>query len=190
MDKKTTIFVLLVSLLSTGLLKGQAGDNCVVNTILSGYSARMFTSEPVSDNAIDLILKCGIKAPSARNSQLWKFTVVRDTGLIKELIPKITPGNVLIVVSGLDPNPDGINVYFDCALATENMFVAAQGLGLGGHIYTGPVKSINETKLKLLELPEGYKVISILRVGNIDSKIDAVSAASARKSPAEVVNYK
>jgi nitroreductase len=190
MNNKNVLSVILVSLLSTAILRGQASDNCVINTILSGYSVRMFTSEPVSDADIDLIIKCGIKAPSARNSQLWKFTVVKDTALINELIPKITPGNVLIVISGLDPNPDGINVYFDCALATENMFIAAQGLGLGGHIYTGPVKNINATKLNLLELPEGYKVISVLRIGTVDSNVDAVSSASARKAPEEIVNYK
>jgi nitroreductase len=190
MNNKNVLTVLLVLLLSAGMTKAQNSGKGLIDVILSGYSVKMFTSEPVSDNDIDLILKCGIKAPSARNSQLWKFTVVKDTTLIDELIPKITRGNILIVVSGLDPNPDGINVYFDCALATENMFIAAQSLGLGGHIYTGPVKNINATKLKLLELPEGYKVISVLRVGTVDRNVDAVTSASARKASEEIVNYK
>jgi hypothetical protein len=32
--------------------------------------------------------------------------------------------------------------------------------------------------------------VTVLRIGNIDKNVDAVSAASARKKPEEVVNYK
>ena len=110
--------------------------------------------EPVTDSQIDLILKCGMKAPSARNSQLWKFTVVKDKTLIGKIIPDVTPGNILIVVSGQESNKAGINVGFDCALATENMFIAAQALGLGGHIYGGPVNNVNSTLKPDLGIPE------------------------------------
>ena len=143
---KAFISVFLVLSLATGMISGQTTGNSVIDVILSGYTARKFTSEPVSDSNIDLILKCGLKAPSARNSQLWKFTVVKDSALIGEIIPNSTAGNILIVVSGQEPVQQGMNVDFDCALATENMFVAAQSLGLGAHIYTGPVNNINLTK--------------------------------------------
>ncbi len=137
MNKKTVMSVLLVLYLGTGILKGQAAGNCVTDVITSGYTARMFTSDPVTDSQIDLILKCGLKAPSARNSQLWKFTVVKDNALIAGIVRNPTPGNILIIVSGAEAGQQGINVDFDCALTTENMFIAAQSLGLGAHIYTG-----------------------------------------------------
>jgi hypothetical protein len=38
--------------------------------------------------------------------------------------------------------------------------------------------------------PAGYKIVVILRIGNIDKSVDAVSAASARKKAEEIVNYK
>jgi nitroreductase len=70
------------------------------------------------------------------------------------------------------------------------MYIAAQSLGLGAHIYTGPVGNINSTRKQALAIPEGYRVISVLRVGNIDKNIDAVSSASPRKKLEEIVNYK
>jgi nitroreductase len=190
MKRKVIISVFLVLSLATGMISGQTTGNSVIDVILSGYTARKFTSEPVTDSNIDLILKCGLKAPSARNSQLWKFTVVKDNALIGEIIPNSTAGNILIVVSGQEPVQQGMSVDFDCALATENMFVAAQSLGLGAHIYTGPVNNINLTKKQALGIPDGYKAISVLRIGNIDKNIDAVSSASTRKKMEEVVNYK
>ena len=190
MYKRTLIAAFIGLFLSVAVSKGQTTGNCVVDAIMSSYSARMFTPDPVTDNELDMILKCGIKAPSARNSQLWKFTVVRDTALTHDIIRNIVPGNVVIFVSGQESGQQGPNIDFDCALATENMYVAAQGLGLGAHIYTGPVGNINSTMRQVLGIPEGYRVVSVLRVGHIDKSVDATSSASARKKPEEVINYK
>lgn len=190
MNRRAFISVFLVVSLATEILSGQTAGSCVTDVILSGYTARRFTTEPVTDSNIELILKCGLKAPSARNSQLWKFTVVKDSALIKDIIPNVNAGNIIIIVSGQESGQQGMNVDFDCALATENMFIAAQSLGLGAHIYTGPVKNINSTKKQILEIPDGFRVISVLRIGNIDKGIDAVSSASSRKKLEEVVNYK
>jgi len=99
-------------------------------------------------------------------------------------------GNVLILVSGMDAQQTGVNVYFDCALATGNMYVAAQGMGLGAHIYMGLIGGLDAGLVQKLEIPEGYKIIAILRVGNIENTVDAVSSASPRKQSSEVVNYK
>lgn len=40
---------------------------------------RRFTDEPVSDEAIRRILEAAIRAPSGRNTQPWRFIVIRDT---------------------------------------------------------------------------------------------------------------
>jgi len=167
---------------------GQIPDNCVVNVILSGYSERAYISEPVSDQQLDIILKCGIKSPSGRNNQPWKFTVIKDEITMKEIINDIVPGNVLIIVSGIE-SEGGVTPDFDCGLATENMFVAAHALGLGARIYGSPTGNINSKK-ELFQIPSGYKAVIVLRIGNTDKSVDAVSAATPRKKPEEVINYK
>ena len=107
---------------------------------------------------------------------------------LKEAIPNVTEGNVLIVVSGVE-SATGSTPDFDCGLATESMFIAAHGLGLGARIYGGPIGIIAAQK-DLFGIPAGFKPVMILRIGNVEKNVDAVSAASPRKAAEEIVNYK
>jgi len=185
--KKNVITALLFVLLLVSLHAQNTADN-VADFILSTYSTKSFINTPIQDADLEKILMCGIKAPSARNTQLWKFTVVRDIALERNVISNITEGNILIIVSGSEKSQPGVDISFDCALATQNMYLAAQGLGLGAHIYTGPVENINKNLKTTLKIPEGYKAIAVLRIGNKDSRVDATTAASKRKGYSEIVN--
>ena len=177
-----------MALLSVIKFYGQNSDTCVTDVILSGYSERIYTTEPVTDQQLDLILRCGIKAPSARNNQPWKFTVINDEVTMKEVVKDIVPGNLLVIVSGIE-SENGTTPDFDCGLAAESMFVAAHSLGLGARIYGGPAGNINSNK-ELFNIPEGYKAVVALRIGNVDKSVDAVSAASPRKIFEEIVKFK
>jgi nitroreductase len=185
---KTFLTLLFTLLLFNATITGQTTENCVVDVIFSAYSQRNYTSVPVTDKQLDQILQCGIKAPSARNNQPWRFTVIKDEPAMKEIINNVVPGNVLIVISGVE-SQNGTTPDFDCGLAAESMFIAAQGLGLGARIYGSPSASINSKK-DAFQIPSGYKAVVVLRIGNVDKGVDAVSAASARKKPEEIVNYK
>jgi len=185
---KTKLSLLVIVFFTVSKLFGQTTDNCVTSVILSGYSEKAYTTAPVTDEQLDLILKCGIKAPSGRNIQPWKFTVIKDEATMKEIINEVVPGNVLIIVSGIE-SENGTTPDFDCALATESMFFAAHGVGLGARIYEGPTGNINSKK-EMFQIPSGYKAVIVLRIGNIDKSVDAVSSATPRKKFEEVVNYK
>ena len=185
---KSKVIFLFVTFFAVSKLFGQATDNCVTSVILSGYSEKAYISEPVTNQQLDLILKCGIKAPSAKNIQPWKFTVIKDSATMKEIINDAVPGNVLIIISGIE-SENGTTPDFDCGLATESMFVAAHSVGLGTRIYGSPNGKINSNK-EQFQIPSGYKAVIVLRIGNIDKSVDAVSAATPRKSFEEVVNFK
>ncbi|MEJ2628970.1 MAG: nitroreductase family protein [bacterium] len=189
MKKKLLIISMGVLLLMAAVIEGQTPGNEVINVILSSYSARAFSEEPVTDSQIEQILQCGIKAPSGRNNQPWKFTVVKDLTKVKDLFRSLNSGNVVIIISGMESEQGRMNSAFDCALATENMFIVAVSMGLGARIYTGPVRRINAEISKNLEIPDGYQVVALLRVGNLDPEVDAVSSASPRKGMEEIVNY-
>ncbi|MBN2486365.1 MAG: nitroreductase family protein [Bacteroidales bacterium] len=185
---KYRILFFLVILVSAHTAKCQSTTgNIVIDELLGAYSPRNFSSLPVTDEQLEIILKCGIKAPSARNLQPWKFTVVRNVQTMKELIDNALPGNVLIIISGREAD-NGKTPDFDCGLATQNMFIAATSLGLGARIYGSPVGLANEMKQRL-EIPEGYKAVIILRVGHIEKDIDAVSSATSRNPIDDMVNY-
>lgn len=181
--------LLVLTILVTGqLLKAQATGNAVTDLLLSAYSERNYTNQQVTDQQVEVILNCGIKAPSARNQQPWKFTVIKDEAAMKEIINNVVAGNVLIVVSGAE-SQTGTTPDFDCGLAAENMFVAAHGLGLGARIYGSPAVNINSKK-EVYQIPAGYKAVVVLRVGNVEKTADAVSSATPRKAFDEIVNFK
>jgi nitroreductase len=164
---------------------GQSRNEAMANFISSVYSTKLYTNMPVAPKDIDIVLKCGIKARSARNTQPWHFTVIKDVQTMKKIIPDTLEGNVLIVVSGSE---QGNGVVFDCGLATENMYLAAQALGLGSHIYTGPIANLNQNYKSLIGISAGYTGVSIIKIGNIKDNVDSVSSASLRRSDSEFIN--
>ncbi len=55
-----------------------------VEVIKTRRSVRSFSGEPVAKEDIEAILDCARFAPSASNSQPWRFLVTEDSGLIEE----------------------------------------------------------------------------------------------------------
>ncbi|ULQ59160.1 nitroreductase family protein [Brucepastera parasyntrophica] len=162
-------------------------NNDAITNMLFNYAARSFVQGEISENDLSLILDCGVQAPSARNGQPWHFTVLRDNAIANRIIPDIPDGNILIIVSG---KGNSSSVFFDCALATENMYLAAQALGLGSRIYTGPISAINANFKDTLEIPAGFDAISLVRIGHIESNQDGMSTASPRLEAESIINYK
>lgn len=187
MKTRSLLPVLTLLILSAGSALSQPSGNPVTDLLLSAWSPRNYTEVPVTDQQIDMILQCGIKAPSSRNGQPWHFTVLKNEAVMKEIISNITPGNVIIVISG-KVSQSGATPDFDCGLATQNMFVAATSMGLGARIYGGPIAAARE-KREALQVPEGFTPVIMLRVGNIEKGTDAVSGASPRKAKEEIVNW-
>ena len=160
-----------------------------VNLLLSSYSAKEFKEAPVSEQDIETILNCAIKSQSARNLQPWRFTVAKDFNMVKTLASHAVEGCVAVVVSGESTPQQGSDPVFDCALATQNMFTAAQSLGLGAHIYAMTVNSINTQYRDELEIPKGFDAVMVLLIGHEVDGVDAVASASHRKSFDDIVNY-
>jgi len=186
--KTTSASILLVLLvMATGNALAQTAGNPVTALLLSAWSPRNYTAVPVTDQQIDLIVQCGIKSPSARNGQPWHFTVIKNETIMQEIIPDITPGNVIIVISGKE-SETGTTPDFDCGLTTENMFIAATSMGLGARPYGGPIAAARSRR-DTLQIPAGFTPVIMLRVGNIGKSTDAVSGASPRQTKEQIVNY-
>jgi nitroreductase len=188
--KKSTVFfgVFLISCVS--VLFAQNRNDTAVNTIINNFAAGSYASGAVTKAELDLIVQAGIKAPSARNGQPWHFTVVQTQDLAKKLIPQTTDGNVLIVVSAAGDGKTNGPVILDCGLAVQSMYLAAQALGLGSRIYTGPVDTINKNYKKDLGLADNVSAIAVVRIGRLPANVDAVTSASRRNSADKTVTYK
>jgi nitroreductase len=188
--KKSIVFfaVLLISCVS--VLSAQNRNDSAVNTIINNFAARNYSSGAVTKAEIDLIIQAGIRAPSAANRQPWNFIVVENQVLAKKLVSQVTEGNILIVVSAAGDGKTNGPVILDCALAVQSMYLAAQALGLGSRIYTGPIDTITKNFKSDLGLRENINAIAVIRIGRLPANVDAVSSASSRKSADSIVTYK
>ncbi len=114
-----------------------------------------------------------MSAPSAGNQQPWSFLVIEDRNILDK-IPEVHPSSkmlyeapVAIVVLG-DPSLEKYKGYWiqDCSAATENILLAATGLGLGS-VWLGvhPIEErINGVK-KLLQIPDNINPLCIIAIG-------------------------
>ena len=110
-----------------------------LNTLLNRASSRSYKKEMVSDELIEEVVKAGLKAPSAKNTQDNIIIVIKD----KEVRDKISKINASILNSSGDPfygapviiicayNKNCPNGVYDSSLVLGNMMNAAEALGLG-----------------------------------------------------------
>jgi nitroreductase len=171
-------------------LNAQETGNQATGVILNHYAARNFIAGAVSKGDLDKILNAGLRAPSANNRQPWHFTVVQNQNLAKQLVPNMPEGNILIVISAEEDGKTNGRAILDCALATQSIYLAAQAVGLGSRIYTGPMDTLNSRYKADLDIPRAYNAVALVRIGRVQPGIDAVSSASPRKNLNSIVNYK
>ena len=55
------------------------------DAISSQRAIRHFSAQPVSDEAVETMLHAAIRAPSGGNRQPWRFLVLRDAALKRQL---------------------------------------------------------------------------------------------------------
>jgi nitroreductase len=181
------IFILPVFLFVLSGLGAQ--EQSAYNNLITHYGSRNnYIAGTISRSDIEKVLAAGVRAPSASNRQPWHFTVVQNSGLAARIIPNMPDGNILIIISASGDGKTNGPAILDCGLATESIYLAAQALGYGSRIYTGPMNTVNQLKGEL-GFPNGHNAVALVRVGRIE-KTDAVSAASSRKNLNDVVTYK
>ena len=133
--------------------------NEVLDAIHARRSTRSFTEQQVEQEKLETLLDAAIWAPSGGNSQSWLFTAIQNKETLLKLNRLVCEGfqywvpddnypaktgaksasqkegynfyyhaPIVIIASN---KPDYENAMADCALALENIFLAAQSMGLG-----------------------------------------------------------
>lgn len=134
-------------------------------------SARIFTSKPILRNLIEELVDCARFAPTARNIQPWEFVVVTKKEVLKTLGALADNGRFIaessccIAVFAKDTK------YYleDGCAATENILIAATGLGLSSCWVAGDKKPYCEKVKDLLGVPQEFKLASLVPLGYSDS---------------------
>ncbi len=168
--------------------------NETLQVIKRRRSIRKYKPEQIADSDLQAILDAAIWAPSAMNQQKWHFTVIQNKELLREITevarevmksgpefmakrasdPNFNPffhAPTVIVITG-DANARFIQL--DCALAAQNILLAAESLNIGSCIMTSPEIFFSTEKgqalLKRLGVPEGYKHICTVTLGYMDGE--------------------
>jgi nitroreductase len=189
--KKQVLFI-MTTLAAFCACSAAAQQTANTTGVITGHyaaPANGFIAGAIPKQDLDQIIRAGVRAPSARNSQPWHFTVVQNLSLAKKMVPQTVDGNALIVVSAAGDGRTNGPEILDCALAVQSIYLAAQALGYGSRIYTGPMNDLNKNLKGELGLPNGHNAVALVRVGKVE-KLDAVSGASSRKSVDSIVTYK
>ena len=135
-------------------------------------SIRRYQAAPVHEDMIGQMLEAARWAPSANNSQPWRFIVVRDpvireqiaqsTTYVGEPRVRLNESPVLIVLCGVEDHAYHAFLQGDVAMAALQMMLQAKALGLGT-CWVGGLD--REAIAGLLRVPDPLEVVCLLTVG-------------------------
>ncbi|MGE5396839.1 MAG: nitroreductase family protein [Chitinophagales bacterium] len=145
-----------------------------MKAIKNRRSIRRYTSQPVTDEQVKLLLEAAMYAPSAGNEQPWQFIVIRDRDLLDQ-VPNYHPHSSMIkqasvaVLVCADTRLSKYDVDYwiqDCSAATENLLLEVQELGLGA-VWLGvyPREERMKGLRQLFKIPEDIIPFALVPVG-------------------------
>lgn len=178
-----------------------------IKCIKERRSIRKFKAEKVSRDAVNEIINAAAYAPSWKNTQITRYTVIEDEALKTRIADecvlgfKYNSGTIkgapqLVIVSYVTGRSgyekDGSYTTskedrwesFDTGIATQTFCLAAHDKGVGTVI----LGIFDEAAVaEAIELPEGQRVAALIAMGYADC--DAPEAPK-RKAAEDLVTYK
>jgi nitroreductase len=168
--------------------------NDVFRNIYTRRAVRDYRPDDVPDDILRELIKAGTYAPSAVNRQPWRFVVIKDRDMICRLSARAKKMLLENAEKATDPHvkqllnamrmpefnifhnapvlvlifaaPDAYSPEYDCALAAENMMLAARSLGIGScWIGFGMPLGSDREVLDELKVPANHKLIAPLIFG-------------------------
>ena len=157
--------------------------------IYTRRSIRSYTDQPLERAQVLEIIKAGTWAPSGLNNQPWRFVIIQNPGVRKELAT-FTKYHTLV-----ERAPACIAVFIDknvmyhevkdhqaIGACLQNMLLAAHALGLGA-VWLGEILKNAEGVRSLLGLSENLELMAVVALGHPASQ----KHSSQRKEVSEVL---
>lgn len=177
----------------------------LLEAIRTRRSVKAFTDRPVSRAELESLLELAVLAPNHRMTEPWRFYVlgpearraygaalgarkarkVEDPEAARAVVEKVAateealPAVVAVAMTLHDDPEIREEDYAATMMAVQNLSLAALARGLGTHIKSGAVMDDPRAR-DAVGVPEGERIVAILRVGEPADVLDA----PARK-PAE-----
>ena len=138
-----------------------------LEAIRSRRSTRRFEHREVARELLEQLVDCGRLASTANNVQPWEFIVVTDDSIKKRIAATTDYGKFIAVAPATIAVFCKETKYYleDGCAATTNVLVAATALGLGACWVAGDKKPYCREVMNILNVPAGYKLVSLIAVG-------------------------
>ena len=154
----------------------------ILELIYKRRSIRRYLDKAVDRDLIEQLIKAAMAAPTSANNQPWEFIAVNDRSTMEALKQGLFFGPynapaAIVVCANMKLAPKGpYKEYWiqDCSAATENILLAAVGLGLGT-VWIGayPNQGVVDHIRKVLSVPDEVIPLSVVYVGFPDEEKEA-----------------
>ncbi len=143
-----------------------------MNAIFHRTSVRQFEDREIPQDMVDQLLRAAMQAPTAGNQQNWEFYVVTNKEVIEKLsqasqyagCAKNAPMVIVITYKEGARFPELNDI--DCAIATENIWLEADTLGLGTvMLAVAPFEDRMKAVKEALNLSDNEYAFTIMPVG-------------------------
>ncbi len=164
----------------------------LLKEIRQWVSIKEFTDEKVSEESLGRILEAGIRAPSAKNRQPWRFIVCRDDEVRSKIkdaaFGQEHVGQAPVIIAACTTNieykmPNGQLSYpIDITMAASFMLLQSRAEELGSCVVT----TFDEAEVKdILSIPYSMRVVMLILVGHPAGE----PIKNSRKPVSRVVGY-
>ncbi|MDP8904698.1 MAG: nitroreductase family protein [Chloroflexota bacterium] len=169
-----------------------------VRPLIRTRQYRQFTDEPVSDEILHALTEVARWSGSSRNTQPWRFIVLRDQSLIRELwqagVPQtrsLETATAAIAVSMPQDEGRAAGLAYDEGRAAERILIAASMLGIGAGICWVRA-DVRPRAAELLGLADDRFVRTIVSIGHPAPAARAPKSApgQARLPAQETVDWR
>ena len=145
---------------------------------------RQFSADPPTDEQIAAVADVARWSGSSRNSQPWRFIVVRDRDVILRLHEAGLPqtrslATALVAIAIVVPDDDPTSHAYDEGRAAERMLIAASFLGLGAGV-AWLMPHVRPLAVELLGVPAGWLVRTLVVLGSPTDEARAPKSAPGK----------
>jgi nitroreductase len=178
-----------------------------IDAIQRRTSVRRFRPDPVPRETIRSLLDCAVRAPNHKLTEPWRFAVLMD-GAVRRFAElrarhrlkrypdpdsaearaaadkmrretEETPAIIVVMCAVSDDDVRREEDYAATMMATANLMIAAQSLGLGTYLKTGGIMREPDVQT-LVGLPDGFRIVGVVALG-----VPADPEAPRKRRPAE-----
>jgi nitroreductase len=163
-----------------------------ISAIRRRTSVRRFRPDPVARETVETLLDCAVRAPNHKLTEPWRFAVL--TGAARDRLAELrarhrlkrfadptseearagakkvrleTEGVPALIVVMCATSPDEVTREEDYAaamMATANLMIAAESLGLGTYLKTGGIMRDPDVAA-LVGLEPGFRIVGVVSLG-------------------------